>query len=162
MVFGGPPDEDRYCMDWSSLLILAAAIKDTGRVGNPQAQPLLLHTYFINLLWAFKNEELGYLWREKPGDFYRNFNYNQILLLARRKQSEDPRDKAFAIYGIMQESEASCPSPDYRKNVEDVFRDLIIAYINYDKDLPVLFQAPSDRGHLIRNLASWVPDRSDP
>ena len=79
-----------------------------------------------------------------------------IFVSALEKSSIDLRDKVFALHGILDELEVPFPAPDYRKPVEDVYRDSVIACVNYDKILDVLCYVPSD--HRRDGLASWVPD----
>ncbi|KAF2194327.1 hypothetical protein K469DRAFT_689338 [Zopfia rhizophila CBS 207.26] len=79
-----------------------------------------------------------------------------ILTYAREKASGDPRDKVFALCGLLKELEIPFPNPDYSKSVEDVYREAVVASIEYDKNLYILYHAPSDKRR--KGLASWVPD----
>lgn len=99
----------------------------------------------------------------KPGDLVRHPMVWPIIVDSREKGATDVRDKVFALYGVFQELQIAwtLPAPDYSKSIEDVYRELIIACIESDKNLTILFDAPSDRRHLRPHLASWVPDWSD-
>jgi hypothetical protein len=82
-----------------------------------------------------------------------------IMVHAREKASGDPRDKVFALHSVFEELGAHLPLPDYTKTVEEVYRDSVVASINFDNMLKILFYVPSD--HRRDDLASWVPDWSD-
>jgi hypothetical protein len=71
----------------------------------------------------------------------------------------DPKDKTFALSGLLQELGVDFPAPDYGKSVEDVYREATISSIEQDKSLDILFQTASDHGR--PGLQSWVPDWSD-
>ena len=96
---------------------------------------------------------------DNAGDKHNDPLAFNILVQAREKKSSDPKDKIFALYSILQELEVLLPAPDYNKPVEDVYREATIAAITYDKNLYVLYYAPSDNRR--DDLASWVPDWSD-
>jgi hypothetical protein len=83
-----------------------------------------------------------------------------VLINSRRKQATDPKDKIFALYGVLTELEVPWPRPDYALSVEEIFREAVIAAINYDKTLHILYHAPSDRR--LERLSSWVPDWTEP
>jgi hypothetical protein len=83
-----------------------------------------------------------------------------ILINVRRKQATDPKDKIFALYGVLTELGVPFPRPDYALSVEEIFREAVVASINYDKNLYVLYHTPSDRR--LEGLSSWVPDWTEP
>ena len=82
-----------------------------------------------------------------------------ILTNTRGKKATNPKDKIFSLYGLLSELEIPFPAPDYSKSVEDVYREAVISSIDYDKNLYILYHAPSDRRR--DGLASWVPDWSE-
>lgn len=79
-----------------------------------------------------------------------------ILENTRKKLATNPKDKIVALYGLFQELEIPFPAPDYSLRIEDIYREATAASINYDKNLYILYHAPSDRRRA--ELASWVPD----
>jgi hypothetical protein len=83
----------------------------------------------------------------------------QILAAAREKKATEPKDKIFALFGVMKELGLDLPLPNYQKSQEQVYTEAAIACISYDKCLDILFEAPSD--HRCSTLPSWVPDWSD-
>lgn len=100
----------------------------------------------------------------KEGNFQQKPLVWPIMCDAREKGATDARDKVFALYAVFRELKIaeSLPAPDYSKPVEDIYREITIACIESDRQLYVLFEAPSDRRHLRPDLASWVADWSDP
>ena len=96
---------------------------------------------------------------DNPGDLHNEPLAFSILINARRKQATEPVDMIFALYGLLSELKIPFPPPDYSKSVEDVYREAVISSINYDKDIHILYYAPSD--HRRDGLASWVPDWGD-
>ena len=82
-----------------------------------------------------------------------------ILAAAREKKATEPKDKIFALFGVMKDLGLDLPLPDYQKSLEQVYTEAAIACIEHDKCLDILFEAPSD--HRWPSLPSWVPDWSD-
>jgi hypothetical protein len=82
-----------------------------------------------------------------------------ILAAAREKKATEPKDKIFALFGVMKDLGLDLPLPDYQKSLEEVYTEAAIACIDYDKCLDILFEVPSD--HRCSKLPSWVPDWSD-
>lgn len=126
-----------------------------GRLGEAMNLLKQLSIYLMAMRYTGAKEILD----DNPGDLYNEPLVFSILINAREKSSTDPKDKIFALHGVLDELEVPFPAPDYRKPVEDIYRDSVIACINYDKNLYVLYHVPSD--HRRDDLASWVPDWSD-
>jgi len=83
----------------------------------------------------------------------------QILASAREKKATEPKDKIFALFGMMKELEFDLPLPDYQKSLEQIYTEAAVACINHDRCLHILFEAPSDNRR--SELPSWVPDWTD-
>ncbi|KAL8393711.1 hypothetical protein RB595_003449 [Gaeumannomyces hyphopodioides] len=81
-----------------------------------------------------------------------------ILGSAREKQSGDPKDKVFALFGVFQELGMPLPAPDYKKPLAAIYREATAACIAHDKHLRVLYHVPSRQRR--EDLPSWVPDWS--
>ncbi|OCK86903.1 HET-domain-containing protein [Cenococcum geophilum 1.58] len=82
-----------------------------------------------------------------------------ILENIRRKGATEPKDRIFSLFGIFQELEIAFDLPDYRKPIEDVFREAVISCIQADEYLQILYHVPSARRQ--DDLPSWVPDFSE-
>ncbi|KAM0449927.1 hypothetical protein ACHAO4_007229 [Trichoderma viride] len=69
----------------------------------------------------------------------------------------DPRDKVFAILGLVGENySATLPNIDYSKSIEEVYREVASLIITKENSLDILLAASGlDTGG---NLPSWVPD----
>jgi len=86
---------------------------------------------------------------------------SSILIQTRYQQVTNPRDRIFALQGIMQEVGLQPPAPDYSKPPSQVFRETTAYAIKEDNSLDVLNYAPhGSRSQM--SLPSWVPDWSDP
>jgi hypothetical protein len=83
----------------------------------------------------------------------------QILSLAREKASTDLKDKIFALFGVLHELDIPILRPDYSRSLEQVYADAAISCIKHDKNLHILFRAPSDNRS--STLPSWIPDWND-
>jgi hypothetical protein len=66
---------------------------------------------------------------------------SSILATTQWMDATEPRDRIFALYGVIQEMEIEFPKPDYGKPVEQVYRDATRAAINFDGDLNILLHA---------------------
>jgi hypothetical protein len=84
----------------------------------------------------------------------------KIFVEIRERASTDPRDKVFALHGILKSFGTSFPDPDYSKSTERVFCETAEAIIKQDAKLHVLYHV-SSRARLPK-LPTWVPDWSDP
>ena len=82
-----------------------------------------------------------------------------IFADCRSRDCTDPKDKAFALYGLCSEMKIQLPYPAYEKSTAEIFTDVARAIIAHDDDLSILFLVNSPRR--IRDLPSWVPDWSD-
>lgn len=52
------------------------------------------------------------------------------------------------------------PTPDYHKQVGEVYREFTIARMRAEKALNILYEVPSDSREMIDGLVSWAPDFS--
>lgn len=73
------------------------------------------------------------------------------------RDATDPRDKVFAILGLIGEDySATLPNIDYSKSTEEVYREVASLIITKENSLDILLAASGlDNGG---NLPSWVPD----
>ncbi|KAK7192397.1 heterokaryon incompatibility protein [Paraphaeosphaeria sporulosa] len=85
-------------------------------------------------------------------------NCTAMLLRTRKLDATDPRDKIFAIHGLLLVLGACLPNPDYSKSTEQVYREAAAAAIAHDARLHILGSITGES--LIKDLPSWVPDWS--
>lgn len=73
------------------------------------------------------------------------------------RDATDPRDKVFAILGLVGENYSdTLPNIDYSKSTEEVYREVASLIITKENSLDILLAASGlDNGG---NLPSWVPD----
>ncbi|KAH7310683.1 heterokaryon incompatibility protein-domain-containing protein [Stachybotrys elegans] len=86
-------------------------------------------------------------------------NLSLFLLFCRPKLATDPKDKVYALYGLLRYFKIPVPEANYDKPVEEIYTEVTAASIQHDKDLYLLNFVPSDSRRL--SLPSWVPDWSD-
>jgi hypothetical protein len=79
--------------------------------------------------------------------------------------SSEPRDKIFALYGLVHRAEADTLASeyfkvDYQKPVKDVYRDMMFGYIMRHGSLELMSEAMEVGAEekSIHGLPSWVPD----
>ncbi|KAF7679744.1 hypothetical protein GT037_001395 [Alternaria burnsii] len=83
---------------------------------------------------------------------------SEVLLHARSHQASEPRDKVFALYGILQRLEVYLEPPNYLRSVEDIYLEVSTAAICMDRSFRV-FEGLT--GCFTYDLPSWSPDWSD-
>ena len=95
----------------------------------------------------------------------RRRNQAPSIALVLRFKATDPRDKIYGMLGLMKvpempEASRALLQPDYRKAVEDVYRDATIAFILAENNLALLSFAGHrrDQDQESARLPSWVPD----
>jgi hypothetical protein len=81
-----------------------------------------------------------------------------VLLGARSLQATEPRDKVFALHGLLQRWNASLESPDYTKSIREIYVNTAAAAISIEGSLRILGGLT---GSSNLNLPSWCPDWSD-
>ena len=84
--------------------------------------------------------------------------YNLFSLLTRTSELQvtDPRDKIYALLGLITVSDRSLFLPRYDVSVPEAYTLFTIASIKDDKDLSMLMAA--DRESPESQFPSWVPD----
>ncbi|KAK4552307.1 hypothetical protein LTR86_010478 [Recurvomyces mirabilis] len=95
----------------------------------------------------------------RPSRFYR------LLRLTRSLDSTDPRDKVFALFGLLKPDDAAIENgalrPDYTKPVKVVFEDVakhFLLHLHSLKLLGLVHDTVRSRTELTELLPSWVPD----
>jgi hypothetical protein len=164
LIPSSPDSLQLYCGDTKmpgyQLLMIANLLINAGynwgRVNDAMKLLEQLWVYLIAIRYKGVKEILD----DNPGDTHNDPLLFSIFENARVKLSSDPKDKVFALHGVLEELKIHLPAADYRKSVEEIYRESVITCINYDKNLYVLYQVPSD--HRRDGLASWVPDWGDP
>ncbi|OCK76758.1 hypothetical protein K432DRAFT_445801 [Lepidopterella palustris CBS 459.81] len=81
-----------------------------------------------------------------------------LLLRHRQASATDQRDKIFALLGLACDSDVV--EVDYRKSVEEVYREFTVNILNDGQDLDILGAAHLHVGDGLTKLPSWTPDWS--
>src|ERR1700739_865286 len=81
--------------------------------------------------------------------------YYQLLRFAGLTNATDPRDKVYAIHGILNFLGIPMPDPDYAKTVVDVWEEAAVSIIQKTGSLLILCAACSSQCQ--HALPSWVP-----
>ena len=81
---------------------------------------------------------------------------NTLLRLVRRQHCSDPKDKIFALAGVLHELGIKFPHPDYSKPLALVYCEAASMVIRHDDDLDILRNISSPLR--MCDLPSWVPD----
>ncbi|KAF2670887.1 HET-domain-containing protein [Microthyrium microscopicum] len=89
---------------------------------------------------------------------HHDFSLPLLYLLNRTTATEctDPRDAIYAMLGLARGSQALVPRPDYASSVQEVFTNLVVAHIDYYKDLDIICYGRNNQTR--GSLPSWVPD----
>jgi len=162
IVYNGPDPSDQ--IPWIVLIAGIDALVVCNYEWVDLSKTVKLHKHLLTMIILKRYPIMKQVYKMKEGDLVQEAMVWPIMCDAREKEATDAKDKVFALYGVFQETgiAEALPPPDYSKSVEDIYRELTIACIESDKWLYVLFDAPSDLRYLRPNLASWVPDWSDP
>jgi hypothetical protein len=73
----------------------------------------------------------------------------------------DPRDRIYAIRGLLDRTLSDRIHPDYELTGADVYREAVLAYLAEMKDLRIINQCDAG-SRTVDGLPSWVPDWSIP
>ncbi len=139
-----------HAMDWERFLYLAAIVR---RVENEWPFEDLNVPAALFILFCMKYERY---FRKQEG----KTELKILLYSYRRCLASDPRDKVFALLGIAGGQDAAAYTPDYSKDVLEVYRDLAIRLIIAEQNPDALVHCAYIVGSKSSLLPSWVPDWS--
>ncbi|KAH8651583.1 heterokaryon incompatibility protein-domain-containing protein [Tricladium varicosporioides] len=138
-------------LPWQYLTIAVGMLNASQYRWGTWRSAMQLQTHLSDLVREMKERESGSS-VERP-------SLVKILEFARGKAATNPRDKVFALFGILQELNIASPSPAYGKPLGRIYAETTVACINNDESLKILYYVPSDNRHL--ELPSWAVDWSD-
>jgi hypothetical protein len=152
-----------YCgstsIAWIHLLIAINYLRISKYRWGRWAEATQLQKQISGLLMDIRNPGFRAIFDNEPSNTNAGQNTLQILVSARKKKASEPKDKIFALFGVLKELGLHLPMPDYQNSLEQIYTEAAIACINHGKSLDILFEAPSDNRRA--GLPSWVPDWSD-
>lgn len=80
----------------------------------------------------------------------------ELLAGIRNMKATVPHDRVYSLYSVFRAIGISLPSPNYRKDIAEVFREVTIAYIRNRQSLDIItITTPPKEGS---GYPSWVPD----
>lgn len=78
-----------------------------------------------------------------------------ILYRSRGSLASDPRDKVYSLFRLIREDPRL--QPDYKRSVHDLYRDVVIAMIDYSGTLEILSHHNAGSNG-IPDMPTWCPD----
>ena len=139
-----------HTMDWEIFLYLAGIIRQLDQVFQFEDWSVL--TALFTLVCMKEDRHI----RKQRG----KIDLETLLYGYRRCLASDPRDKVFALVGIAGGQDAAAYTPDYSKDVLEVYRDLAIRLIIAEQNPDALVHCAYIVGSKSPLLPSWVPDWS--
>ena len=109
--------------------------------------------FFADLLWGKGHHPFIGLRSERRSSLYGllSTTYNNFY-------STDPRDKIYALLGLVDQSQDITVTPDYTKPISEVYEETIHYAIHAEHTLDVLIDKRTRRN--LGYVATWVPDLS--
>jgi hypothetical protein len=143
-----------YSVSWEDLSKFAQSIRHHGHIGPYPVDfpfprvPGIFCTILVNYL------NIAHKTQDKTWDIL------GILRLTRKYRSTDPRDKVFALAGVVTNLENMSITADYRLSTEEVYLSVAVHYLENLKDMDILGNAGVGSAPQNPKLPSWVPDWS--
>ena len=81
---------------------------------------------------------------------------SDLIYTSRTREASDPRDKVYALYGLLQDNQRVSLEISYAMSVEDVYRSTVRFCIENEGKLDVLGHVPRFKNQ--SDQPSWVPD----
>lgn len=141
---------------WTQFVIVTDGLKAVNDDNCGWRDAMLVQMQMVTYVSLQRWPEAKKWLDDNPGNIHNSPLAFSILINVRGKKASDPRDKIYGLYGLFSELNMGFPRPDYSLDVETVYREAVVATINYDEHIRVLYYCPSDRRR--ETLASWVPD----
>ena len=141
-----------HSMKWETFLDVAERLHTAGIFVTPEERSVQ------DALLVLSNMR-----REMQRRNQRNRSHLELLLYSYRLcLASDPRDKVFALVGIAHGQIAAAYTPNYSREVPEVYRDLAIHLIIAERNPDFLLHCAHIGGCQASILPSWVPDWSQP
>jgi len=92
--------------------------------------------------------------------FNPNYLAGDLLLKSRLRQAEDPRDKLYALYHVLQACHYDLPKINYAETVEKVYEDVTFSLVSQSQSWWILTHLLHSHTSTATTLEipSWVPD----
>ncbi|KAE8445911.1 hypothetical protein EG329_012690 [Mollisiaceae sp. DMI_Dod_QoI] len=140
-----------YSIMWKDISNIAISVRKRGYLGP---YPIQFHAtgitsatviHFLRQAIQFQNNSWGLL---------------SLLRLTRKYKATDPRDKVFALMGVVTDAGSILVDlkPDYRLSTEEVYLSVALHYLEKLKNLELLAHAGINSALRNPKLPSWIPD----
>lgn len=98
-------------------------------------------------------------WLDSLSNERKDLVLTRLLALSRSSHQTDPRDKVYAILGLMDARLSRMIKPDYTLSKAEIFKDFAQMAIRFTKRLDIITCQGISNGD--RELPSWVPDMTE-
>jgi hypothetical protein len=140
-----------FSASWDLICDVAESVLKSGKIGLYLVEPHAPGVNSAQIIRAFK-----FIHQQRQN---RQLTLIQLLRLTRKYKATDPRDKVFALQGVMTDTSSFCNTVNYGSTVEKVYIAVAVYNLQDRKDLLWLSNAGLST-YPQRNLPSWVPDWS--
>lgn len=129
-------------------------------------KPIMGHLFAQHLVKNLPSDLLAQLSEDglPDSDGDKDHKILQLLQANRNKQCADPRDKVYALFGLLQAIAIDVPAPDYTKTIEEVYIEAADVCLQLCDSPAILLcispDSESKKSVSDINLPSWVPDWS--
>jgi hypothetical protein len=141
-----------HLVGWTLIHQVALSVQRSGVLGAYQVDPHAPGVGCVVVIGKLKNaHELAHI---------KDWTLLELLRLTRKYYATDPRDKVFALHGVVTDSESIGASVDYSKSPEEVYTDVAVHELMQRKTLLCLANAGISKAPENPKLPSWVADWS--
>ncbi|KAK1759186.1 heterokaryon incompatibility protein-domain-containing protein [Echria macrotheca] len=129
--------------------------------------PIKYHPFVQPLLSIFALRTQFVQRRAGNNDMEEEMLVDEVFSAASRRACFNPKDRIFGMHGLLSMLDPAFPTPDYSKNVVDIYADAVKwMLVRSGDNLDLLYSAfsvdllrnKSELGSDADNLPSWVPD----
>lgn len=143
-----------YSVIWKDVFWVALSLRHQGHLGP---YPVHFHTPKVPGITCLT---IIYYLNQAHKIHDKTWGLHGLLRLTRGYMSTDPRDKIFALMGIVTNSDSMDIKADYRLSVVELYLLVAIHSLEKLKNLEILGSAGICSTRQNRELPSWVPDWS--
>ncbi|KAH7176054.1 heterokaryon incompatibility protein-domain-containing protein [Dactylonectria macrodidyma] len=156
------PKVEVYCgdssIDWLTLWLATDVLSSIKYKLGDWEPAIRLQRYLSQMMTRHREPELKRMMNSIPG-LELDLTISLLLIFCRPKLATDPKDKVYALYGLLNYFGVELSKPDYEKPLAEIYAEITAASIKHDKNLFALNYVASDSRR--SGLPSWVPDWSD-
>jgi hypothetical protein len=140
-----------FSASWDLICDVAESVLKSGKIGLFLVDP---HAPGVNSAHTIRALKFS---QQRQN---RQWTLIQLLRSTRKYKATDPRDKVFALQGVMTDTNSFCNTVTYGSTMEQVYLAFSVYNLQDRKDLVWLSNAGLSTYSRNGNLPSWVPDWS--